>query len=183
MDETGSKPVRGDLAALAAIYSANEAVGNIGFSLDLSVGYQVRTTHRALQRYLQSKISPHGVSLGMWYFLRVLWDRDGLTQRELSNSIGTMEPTTLNAIVSMERRGLVKRVRDSADRRRQLVYLTPKGRALKEEMLPRSVEVVRDATAGLTMRELAMFLDLLKAIQANLSSKLDAEEYPDEEIA
>ena len=50
-----------------------------------SVGYQVRTTHRALQRFLQFKIEPHGITLGMWYFLRALWHEDGLTQRELSN--------------------------------------------------------------------------------------------------
>ena len=38
--------------------------------LERSVGYQVRMTHRALQRYLQIKIKPHGVTLGTWYFLR-----------------------------------------------------------------------------------------------------------------
>ena len=37
--------------------------------LEKSVGYQVRMTDRALQRYLQAKIGPHGVTLGMWYFL------------------------------------------------------------------------------------------------------------------
>lgn len=183
MDETGSKSALGDLAALEAIYSAAPAVENLSFSLELSIGYQVRTTHRALQRHLSSKIAPYGITLGMWYFLRVLWHREGLTQRELSNSIGTMEPTTLNAILSMERRGLVRRVRDKADRRRQLVYLTPKGRALSADVLPRSMEVVRDATAGLTIRELAMLLELLRAIQTNLASKLDAEDFPDEEIA
>jgi len=33
---------------------------------DKSVGYQVRMTHRALQRHLQQKIEPHGVTPGMW---------------------------------------------------------------------------------------------------------------------
>jgi MarR family transcriptional regulator, organic hydroperoxide resistance regulator len=69
--------------------------------LEKSVGYQVRMTHRALQRFLQAKIGPHGVTLGMWYFLRILWQEDGLTQRELSNRIGTREPTTLIAIAAM----------------------------------------------------------------------------------
>ena len=34
-----------------------------------SVGYQIRATHRALQRFLQFKIEPHGIAFGMWYFL------------------------------------------------------------------------------------------------------------------
>ena len=77
-----------------------------------SVGYQIRCTHRALQRFLQSKIEPHGVTLGMWYFLRALWNEDGLNQRELSHRVGTMEPTTLSAILNMEKKGLVRRVQN-----------------------------------------------------------------------
>ncbi len=67
--------------------------------LERSVGYQIRRTHRLVQRALQVRIEPHRVSLGMWYFLRALWDEDGLTQRELSTRVGTMEPTTMAAIM------------------------------------------------------------------------------------
>lgn len=165
--------------SLAAIYAPEPAADGDDIPLELSVGYQVRSTHRALQRYLRTKIEPHGVTLGMWYFLRVLWQGDGLTQRELSRRIGTMEPTTLNAIASMERGGLVHRVRDANDRRRQRVFLTEKGRALQAELVPLAGEVVRDASAGLTLRELAMLLDVLGTIQANLADRLAAA--PDEE--
>lgn len=144
------------------------------FPLDLSVGYQVRMTHRSLQRFLQSKIEPHGVTLGMWYFLRVLWLKDGLTQRELSRRIGTMEPTTLAAIVQMEKIGFVTRVRDETDRRRQYVHLTSKGRAIGDKLLPLAAEVVRAATEGLSLREIGFFLDILKTIQGNLDTALDA---------
>src|SRR4029079_13282323 len=89
--------------------------------LEKSVGYQVRMTHRALQRYLQAKIGPHGVTLGMWYFLRFLWRQDGLTQRERSDRIGTREPTTLIAIQAMRRLGLVARGRDRTHRRKAIV--------------------------------------------------------------
>ena len=99
-----------------------------------SVGYQIRTTHRAMQRFLQSKIEPHGITLGMWYFLRALWHEDGLTQRELSNRAGTMEPTTLSAILIMEKKGLVRRVRNRDDRRKWHIHLTPRGRALKSKL-------------------------------------------------
>jgi MarR family transcriptional regulator, organic hydroperoxide resistance regulator len=47
-----------------------------------SIGYQIRATHRSLQRLLQLKIEPHGVTLGMWYFRRALWHEDGLNQRD-----------------------------------------------------------------------------------------------------
>lgn len=152
--------------------TAPPAPGRADLPLEASVGYQIRMTHRALQRYLQAKIEPHGVTLGMWYFLRALWHEDGLTQRELSRRIGTMEPTTLTAIVAMEREGLVTRRRNEADRRKQNVFLTAKGRRLKAELVPLAVDVVSTATAGLSEREVALLLSFLSAIQRNLEPKL-----------
>jgi DNA-binding MarR family transcriptional regulator len=137
--------------------------------LEKSVGYQVRMTHRALQRYLLAKIGPHGVTLGMWYFLRILWREDGLTQRELSHRIGTREPTTLIAIAAMERQGLVARVRDRADRRKRIVTLTAAGRRLETKLLPVAAEVVNTAVAGFSKRDMALLLKFLSAIQRNLA--------------
>ena len=71
----------------------------------LSSGYLVRDAHRAFQRLLERRIAPYGVTRGQWYFLRVLWNADGLSQRELSMRVGMMEPTTVIALRSMERTG------------------------------------------------------------------------------
>jgi MarR family transcriptional regulator, organic hydroperoxide resistance regulator len=156
---------------------AKASPSSVNFPLEMSVGYQVRMTHRALQRYLQGKIEPYGVTLGMWYFLRALWHEDGLTQRELSRRIGTMEPTTLNAILTMERSGLVKRVRNKVDKRKIHVHLTPKGRKLKDELLPLAVSVVNTATKTFSSREITTLLKMLSSIQANLGlERADADE-------
>jgi DNA-binding MarR family transcriptional regulator len=137
-----------------------------------SVGYQIRATHRALQRYLQSKIEPHGITLGMWYFLRALWHEDGLTQRELSNRVGTMEPTTLSAILIMEKKGLVRRVRNRDDRRKWHIHLTPKGRALKGKLLPLARDVVDTAVHNLSRGEVAQLLKALSEVQKSLHATL-----------
>ena len=50
----------------------------------LSSGYLVRDAHRAFQRLLERRIAVYGVTRGQWYFLRVLWITDGVSQRELS---------------------------------------------------------------------------------------------------
>ncbi len=134
-----------------------------------SVGYQLRMANRATQRYLQSRIEPHGVTPGMWYFLRALWQEDGLTQRELSRRIGTMEPTTLTALAGMERAGLITRERDDKDRRKLCVRLTAKGRALEEVLMPFAAEVVQQATAGFSSEDRERFLGYLSAVQRNLA--------------
>lgn len=137
---------------------------------DESVGYQVRATHRALQRFLQVKIEPYGVTLGMWYFLRALWHEDGLTQRELSKRIGTMEPTTLSAIRNMESRGLVRRVQDKTDRRKWHVCLTPKGQALKRDLIPLARDVVKMSVSSLAARDVQQLLRALSEVQKNIAA-------------
>lgn len=133
-----------------------------------SVGYQIRATHRALQRFLQLKIEPRGITLGMWYFLRALWNEDGLTQRELSRRVGTMEPTTLNAILTMEKAGFVRRARSKKDRRKSHVFLTAKGRKLRSELIPLAKEVVDTAVQSLSRPEVKALLAGLAEIQKNL---------------
>ena len=137
-----------------------------------SVGYQIRLTHRLMQRYLQQTIEPHGVTLGMWYFLRALWHQDGLTQRELSVIVGTMEPTTLTAIKSMERSGIVSRVRNEEDRRKINIFLTPRGKALKESLLPLARAVVDNSVLGFDDGQRHEFLQYLNAIQRNLLERI-----------
>jgi DNA-binding MarR family transcriptional regulator len=138
-----------------------------------SVGYQIRATHRVLQRFLQFKIEPHGITTGMWYFLRALWHEDGLTQRELSSRVGTMEPTTLSAILVMEKKGLVRRVRDASDRRKWHIHLTPKGRAAKTKLLPLAREVVDTAVQNLSRGETAQLLKALAEVQKSLYTTLE----------
>lgn len=151
------------------------------FPLEQSVGYQVRATHRALQRYLQVKIEPYNVTLGMWYFLRALWREDGLTQRELSRRIGTMEPTTLSAIQNMERRGLVRRVRSKTDRRKWHVRLTPKGLGLKHDLIPLARDVVNTAVKTLPAREVQQLIKGLEEIQKNIAAATNPFEEPADE--
>jgi MarR family transcriptional regulator, organic hydroperoxide resistance regulator len=150
--------------------STTPAGPNLAFSD--SVGYQLRVTHRALQRYLQAKIQPHGVTIGMWYFLRALWDEDGQTQRELSRRIGTSEPTTLNAIAAMERNGLVTRLRDKADGRKLNVLLTDKGRGLRLVLMPLAIQVVEAATVDFSADQRTALLTSLEAVRRNVSDAI-----------
>jgi DNA-binding MarR family transcriptional regulator len=143
-------------------------VAEADFPFDESVGYQIRMTHRALHRFLQVRIEPYGVTLGMWYFLRALWNEDGLSQRELSDRVGTMEPTTLSAILNMEKKGLVRRVQNKTDRRKWHVCLTPRGRALKAELIPLARDVVNVAVQSLSQKQVKQLLEGLAEIQKNL---------------
>jgi DNA-binding MarR family transcriptional regulator len=134
---------------------------------DESVGFQVRALNRAIQRSLGAAIAPHGATQGSWYFLRVLWEQDGQTQRELADEVGMMEPTAATALRDMEKAGWIRRARDDGDRRKLQVYLTPEGRALREVLLPLARQVLAQATAGFTETERKTLLALLARAREN----------------
>src|SRR5919198_1108406 len=98
------------------------------------LAHLVKDATRAFVRALQLRLAEHGVSFGHWTFLRILWERDGLTQKELSDEAGVMEPTTGAAIRAMEKLGYVTREQRSRNRKNVYVQLTPKGRALKAKL-------------------------------------------------
>jgi len=137
--------------------------------LEDSLGFQVRDLNRLMQRALAARIAPSGVTPGAWYFLRVLWEKDGLTARELADRIGMQEPTAVIALRGMETAGWITRARSEADRRKVHVRLTPAGRALRETLLPEAHGVVAAATAGMTDAELASLLRLLRRARASLA--------------
>jgi MarR family transcriptional regulator, organic hydroperoxide resistance regulator len=134
----------------------------------LSSGYLVRDAHRAYQRLLERRIAAYGVTRGQWYFLRVLWITDGLLQRELSARVGMMEPTTVIALRSMERAGLIRRVRRADDKRKVEVWLTMKAKRLRNELLGVARGITDAAEEGLSPRELAGFRHAISRMTANL---------------
>ena len=133
-----------------------------------SVGFVVREVWRLFARCLQPRIAREGVSIGMWFVLRMLWDEDGMTQRELGERVGINGPTMVTALNSMERAGLVKRVHNQADRRKINVFLTKRGRKLKSTLWPMAAEILALGLSGLTRRQVQSLNKMLAQVRLNL---------------
>ena len=133
------------------------------------LAHLVKDASRAFVRALQTRLAYHDVPFGHWTFLRILWESDGLTQRELSAEAGVMEPTTHVALNAMERLGYIRRQRVAADRRNVCVHLTPKGRALKAKLVPLAEEVNEAGIDGIDIADVATTRRVLIAIIDNLA--------------
>lgn len=135
-----------------------------------SIGHQVRWAHRALQRELEERLKPFGITNGMWYFLRALWEEDGLSQRELSDRVGNSEATTVSALHAMEKRGLALRVPNSEDRRKSNIFLTRPAKDMRDLLLQEAREVNRTATSGISAAEIESLKKTLGKIRQNLAA-------------
>lgn len=138
-----------------------------------SYGYQTRATHRAFDRVLQRHIGPHALSNGFWYVLRVLWEHEGMSQRELADAANLTESSTVLMLDAMGKAGLVRKRRDATDRRRSNVFLTAKARRMKPKLLHYAGRVNAIATRGIPQRDLDVFLRVARQMRDNLDSHVE----------
>lgn len=144
------------------------------------LAHLIRDVARAQMRALQQRLGTYGVSFGHWTFLRILWIKDGLTQRELSELAGVMEPTTFSAVRAMEGMGLIERRQLPGNRKNIHVFLTPQGQALQKVLVPLAEEVNRVSVAGLPEKSVAMVRKCLLAMIENLAADEPRGEAPDQ---
>ena len=117
-------------------------------SSDILVDELFATTNR-LQTYVNARLRVHGASVARLRALRMLASSpEPLRMRDLSEMLGVAARTTTALVDSLERDGLVERVRHPVDRRAFLLSLTPLGRTRHTE----AEEVDRQALATATGR-------------------------------
>ncbi|NKN31899.1 MarR family winged helix-turn-helix transcriptional regulator [Marichromatium bheemlicum] len=138
------------------------------FSRDDSAGYLANHLARLFARELQARIKPLGLSIGTFPALLVLWEGDGLTQRELIAALDIEQPTMANTLARMERDGLIQRRRDPHDGRAQRIWLTETARALEGPATAAATAVNARALAGLSATERATFVALMRKVVAGL---------------
>jgi DNA-binding MarR family transcriptional regulator len=157
-------PTESTVTSLPGLRKWREAVPND------RMAHAVKDLLRMIQRAMQIRLAAHSVSIGHWVFLRILWEREGITQRELSELAGVSEPTTYSALLSMEKVGYITRHKVPSNMRNLSVCLTPEGRALKGVLVPLAEEVNAVAMGDLSAQEVAQFRQTLVRMIANLEA-------------
>jgi DNA-binding MarR family transcriptional regulator len=143
---------------------------------DQSFSFRMRELVKLFVRGNEIALRKHKVTSGQWHFLRALWEQEGRSQAELSDILGTTSSATVFSINLLERDGLAHRVPDSEDQRRYLIYLTPKGQKLREQLLPHAREIQLTALDGFSADEVRLLDDFMTRMKQNLQKRLDAED-------
>jgi len=134
------------------------------------LAHLIRDAGRSLGHRLTPLLAEHDIPFGHWAFLRVLWDRDGLTQKELSDAVGVTEPTTFAAVKALMDRGYITRRHNPGNKRKFYVYLTPEGVALRDVLVPLAEEVNRIAVEGIPPENITLMRETLLQIIENLAA-------------
>ena len=144
------------------------------------MAHLIKTAFRCTSASLQRRLKQHDVLYGHWTFLRILWQTDGVTQRQLSDQAGVTEPSTVTALQAMERLGYVSRRKIDGNKKQIRVFLTSRGRSLRPLIVPCAQEVNQLVMTGIPADDLAVTRRTLLAVIENLSrdSAIDAQAPP-----
>lgn len=130
--------------------------------------YAVIKAAKAHLRVAGAQLLEHGLQPGQDVLLGQLWRSDGLSQSEIIERLGVEPPTVTKAIGRLEKAGLVVRRRDPSDARVSRVYLTPRGKRLREPVHAIWAELEARSVAGLTAEEQRTLKELARKMRANL---------------
>jgi MarR family transcriptional regulator, transcriptional regulator for hemolysin len=95
--------------------------------------------------------------------------KDGMTQKEIANTIGIEASTIVPIIDKLEEQGIVTRKLDHNDRRNNLIFLTGKSEAKWELIIECALELEKASRQGLREEELETTNRTLRKIAQNVT--------------
>lgn len=142
-------------------------------SYEQTPGGLAGTFARLHMQALQIRMAPHKATAAQFPVLQCLWQRDGQTQSDICRSLSVEQPTLANTLSRMVRDKLIRKVKDTNDRRQIIIKLTPRGRELETVLTDSVADVQNAAVANLSPEELDIYTKLTKRMIANLRQDLE----------
>jgi DNA-binding MarR family transcriptional regulator len=112
-----------------------------------------------------------GMTGAQFDVLAQLSTHEGISQQALSEKLFVTKGNVCGLIGRMEQHDLVKRRPDPNDKRANLLFLTDKGRALAEKVMPEQERFVAQQMSALTPEEEATLRRLLRQLDRSLPDR------------
>ncbi len=146
---------------------AAEAFADL-LKLDLQLCFAVYSTALAFNGVYKRLLDPLGLTYPQYLVMLVLWERDGVSVKEIGRLLHLDSGTLTPLLKRLEAAGLLQRSRDRADERQLQVTLTAQGRTLRERA--QTVPLGIGSACGLQAGELLALRDQLLALRQRLDT-------------
>ncbi len=146
---------------LCKIYSS--AMATDTFDRARSAGYLANHMARLFAQRLHERIRPLGLAPAQFMTLLVLWEEDGLTQRDLFERLDVEQATMANTLARMERDGLIERRAHATDARARTIHLTAQARDLRGPAQAAARDVNAMALGHLNNDDLDLFVSTMRS--------------------
>src|SRR5690242_21416963 len=121
----------------------------------IDFGFNIARLSRRLRQAVDAELQMFGLTDATWRPLAYVGRLgEGVRQKELAQALGIEGPSLVRLLDDLERRGLIERREDGADRRARGIHLTPSGRELQKRLARISGMVQRRLLAAVDPADL-----------------------------
>lgn len=136
-----------------------------------NIGVFIHTVDLEITSYVNKQLADFQLTSEQNLIMALLWEREGISQNEITAKLNKDKAGVARMIVTLEKKGYIRREVCQSDRRAVEVYLTEKGKTLGEEVIPINRTIVQLISGGMTHEELAELRRLLTKVRQNVSIK------------
>ncbi|NBC05806.1 MAG: MarR family transcriptional regulator [Bacteroidetes bacterium] len=143
----------------------------MAFKFETSFGRALGAAHMAMFRYLSRLMREAELPITPDQFrvLTHLWENDGLQQSELAICTDRNRANVTRVIDILEGKGIVRREDDPNDRRIRRIFLTDKGKSLREPTARCAIQSIEDSLKGIPEDDIEICRSVLLKIRENIS--------------
>ena len=135
------------------------------------IGTTIHRVAQLIQQRIDNEISDSGLTRLSWMAAAHVEDSPGLTIGDLAGRLEVGRATTGQLVDRMVKGGWVERSPSQSDRRLQIVTVTPKTRAMLDELAPRQSALEDEILQDLSPDERRVLLVLLERIRMRLMQR------------
>jgi len=110
---------------------------------------------------IREMLAETGITEQQWRVLRVLAENGEMGTKTLAQQSSLLLPSLTRIATAMVNKGLITQTRDTTDRRRQMIDITPQGLKIIEDRMEQTAEIIAGFRATLGDENYETLLDLL----------------------
>ncbi len=132
---------------------------------DKSLPHHLRGAFRGFETALGRYLKPYGIPMSHFYILRLQWDPNGNSQKDIARRAFMSESVASQVIKKMEDNGLLRRMPDRADARAHRVHLTSKGQKTRENIVSDGLRISDENAPEISPEDMKTTIDVLIKIR------------------
>jgi DNA-binding MarR family transcriptional regulator len=138
------------------------------FMKKTSIGKEISEISRTMNRFVDKEVAHLKLSNATVPFIAQLFSQDGVHQEELAEKLHFDKSSAARALTALEKAGYVVRVQDSKNKRRNIIYVTENGRAVRDELMQILASLTKRLFEGFSDEEMDEYYTMTERLRTNL---------------
>lgn len=134
------------------------------YKLRNSIGFRFNSLSNRIHAMFSKRIESYGIAPEQFAAMKMVSEDGDVTQSRIAMMLGKAKPTVSRTLDALEKKGLIVREEDEADRRTRYIRLTDAGRQVLNEVIPIAKSFNEAIYEQLTPQEIETFFHVLETI-------------------